>query len=321
MKALKFNKTGSLEELKIVTVADPIPKSGEVIVQILAAAINPSDVKNVLGKMSETSTPRIPGRDFAGIVISDSKWKGKSVFGTGGTLGFSKDGTHAEYVVVSEDALVELPKNLSFSAATAMSLSYVTAWQALVNAGNLKAQETVLITGASGTVGDAAVRIATHLGAKVIGTISSSPLAPDIAKTIQSVSLNKENLVDAVSKLTGGRGVNLIIDVVGGPLFDPCLRCLSQYGRQVAIASTGNPQVSFSLLDFYHKQAHLIGVDTLKMSAEECASILKALIPGMQNCAFIPLEIDEISLAEAPKAYEEISKGNAKTKKVIVFPR
>ena len=163
MKALKFNKTGSLEKLKVVSVDDPIPQSGEVIVRVLAAAINPSDIKSVLGKMSETKMPRIPGRDFAGIVISNSKWKGKSVFGTGGKLGFSNDGTHAELVAVPESGLVELPKNISFSDAAAMGLSYVTGWQSIVVVGQLRSQETVLITGAAGAVGSAAVRLAKHL--------------------------------------------------------------------------------------------------------------------------------------------------------------
>lgn len=319
MKALKFNKTGSLEDLKIVSVDDPIPQSGEVIVRVLAAAINPSDVKNVLGKMKETQAPRIPGRDFAGIVISDSKWKGQSVFGTGGSLGFSKDGTHAEFVAVPESALVERPNNISFAAATAMGLSYLTAWQALVVAGQLKAQQTVLITGATGSVGGAAVRIAKALKANVIGTRTSNP-APDIADPIQWISLNKEKLGEAVNKLTHGRGADLILDAVGGPLFEPCLECLSQHGRQVAIASTGDPRVSFNLIGFYHKQAHLIGLDTLKLSFEECANILKALVPGMERGLFIPQKIDEVSLTDAPKAYEEILNGKTRNKKVIVFP-
>jgi NADPH:quinone reductase len=320
MQALKFNKTGSLEELKVVSVDDPVPQSGEVIVRVLAAAINPSDVKSVLGKLAETRTPRIPGRDFAGIVISDSKWKGKSVFGSGGRLGLSKDGTHAEFVAVPESGLVELPKNISFSAATAMGLSYLTAWQSVVVAGQLKSQETVLITGAAGAVGSAAIRIAKYLGANVIGTISSHPLAPDLSGTIQSISLKKEKLDDALKKLTYGRGADLIVDVVGGLLFEPCIECLSQHGRQIAISCAGDPRVSFNLVDFYHKQAHLIGVDTLKLSIEECASILESLVPGMERGLFIPGEIDEIPLTDAPRAYEEIQSGKAKNKKVFVFP-
>lgn len=320
MKALRFNQTGSLEELKIVSVDDPIPHAGEVIVQVKAAAINPSDIKNVLGKMHETQTPRIPGRDFAGIVISDSKWKGKTVFGTGGTSGFSRDGTHAELLAVPESALVEMPKNISFSAAAAMGLSYLTAWQAVVIAGQLKGQETILVTGASGAVGGAAVRIAKSMGANVIGTVSSQPSPQDLSG-IQWISLNQENLIDGIKRLTNGHGADLIFDAVGGPLFEPCLNSLARHGRQVAITSTGDPRVSFNLVDFYHKQARLIGVDTLKLSFGECANILKALVPGMERGLFVPQIIDEISLEDAPKAYEELLNGKSRNKKVIIFPQ
>lgn len=317
MKALKFNQTGSLEQLKLVEVDDPTPQPGEIIVRVRAAAINPSDVKNVLGKISETTLPRIPGRDFAGTVISDSNWKGKSVFGTGGTLGLTKDGTHAELVSVPESALVELPKNLSFAQATAMGLSYLTAWQAVVVAGQLKAQETVLITGAAGAVGSSAVRIANYLGAKAIGTLQSSKQQPPkgLEDKAQWISLDQETLPDAVMKLTGGQGVNLVFDVVGGDLFEPCLKSLALKGRQVAITSVGNPRVSFNLIDFYHKQAHLIGVDTFKLSFAECASILKSLVPAIEKGALVPPEIDEIALSDSIKAYEEINSGKLKIKR------
>lgn len=321
MKALKFNQTGSLEQLKIIEVDDPIPQPGEVIVQVYAAAINPSDVKNVLGKFDKTKPPIIPGRDFAGIVISESKWKGKPVFGTGGTLGITKDGTHAELVSVPESALVEMPNNLTFTQATAMGLSYLTAWQSIVIAGQLKSQEIILITGAAGAVGSSAVKIANYLGAKVIGTLTSSKQQPpqNLESKVEWVCLDQEKLPDAVIKLTQDLGVNVVFDVVGGPLFEPCLKCLSQHGRQIAISTVGDPRVSFNLVDFYHKQAHLIGVDTFKLTFEECASILKSILPGIRKGVFTPPEIDVITLMDSIKAYEEINSGKSKHKKVIVF--
>lgn len=319
MKALKFNQTGSLEHLKLVDAPDPIAQPGEVIVQVRAAAINPSDVKNVLGVFRQTTVPRIPGRDFAGVVISDSKWKGKSVFGTGGRLAVDRDGTHAELVVVPESGLVEMPKNLTFSQATAMGLTYLTAWQALVVVGKLKPQETVLITGATGAVGSSGVKIAHHLGAKVIGTVTSSKKPPkDVADKAEWV--NSEKLQESVMQLTQNRGVDLVMDAVGGPLFEPCLQSLALNGRQVAVASI-EPRVSFNLPDFYRRQAHLIGVDTFKLSLEESAAVLKSLVPAIEKGIFNPPEIDEVTLAEAIKAYEEINAGKAKHKKVIIFPR
>lgn len=321
MKALQFTQTGSLEQLKIVEVADPTPQPGEVIVRVHAAAINPSDVKNVQGKIHGTKLPRVPGRDFAGVVVSDSPWKGKSVFGTGGTLGLSRDGTHAEKVCIPENALVAMPKNLSFAEATGMGLGYLTAWQSVVMIGELKAQETILITGATGAVGSAAINIAHYLGAKVIGTLKTSQELPpqNVAKKAQWIGLDQERLPDAVMKLTQGQGVNLVFDVVGGPLFEPCLECLALKGRQVAISSVVDPRVSFNLLDFYHKQARLIGVDTFKLSFSECATILKSLVPIIEKGVLTPPEIDQIPFTDAIQAYQDINSGKAKRKQVIVF--
>ena len=132
----------------------PVPKAGEVLVQVLAAAINPSDVKNVLGKMAETKPPRVPGRDFAGRVVSgDSRWEGKSVFGTGGDLGFGRDGSHAEFVAVPVEGLVAMPPEFSYEQAAAIGVEYLTAYAALVRTGAVQRGETVLVTGTTGAVG------------------------------------------------------------------------------------------------------------------------------------------------------------------------
>jgi NADPH:quinone reductase len=145
MRALRFEKTGSLNELSIRELPIPTPIAGEVLVQIKATAINPSDVKNVLGKMHETTLPRIPGRDFAGVVVSGSdELSGASVFGSGGNLGFGRDGSHAEYVVVPASAVLPMPGNLSFEQAAGIGVPYVTAWAALANAASQREGQTVI---------------------------------------------------------------------------------------------------------------------------------------------------------------------------------
>src|SRR5271156_1959534 len=170
MKALQFDKTGSLDYLKIIDAPKPRPTSGEALVQIKAAAINPSDVKNVLGKMHETSVPRIPGRDFAGIVVEGrSDLLNRQVFGSGGNLGFGRDGTHSQFVTVPATAINPLPKNLSFEQAAAIGVAYMTAWAAVVATAKTQPGETILITGTSGAVGSAAAKIAKKMGARVIG--------------------------------------------------------------------------------------------------------------------------------------------------------
>ena len=101
MRALRFAQTGSLDFLMVADVAAPVPKGSELLIKVEAAAVNPSDAKNVLGRMHETTLPRIPGRDFAGVVMQGAAaWIGRKVFGSGGDLGFGRDGSHAEFMAI-----------------------------------------------------------------------------------------------------------------------------------------------------------------------------------------------------------------------------
>ncbi|MGP8051231.1 MAG: quinone oxidoreductase family protein [Desulfobaccales bacterium] len=322
MRGLLFQNTGSLDNLKVAELPVPAPKAGEVLVQVRAAAINPSDVKNVLGKMAQTKTPRVPGRDFAGRVVSgDPHWEGKAVFGTGGDLGFGRDGSHAEFVAVPVEGLVEMPPELSYEQAAAIGLEYLTAFAALVRTGVVQSGETVLITGTMGAVGSAAAKIAAWKGARVLGTVRSSR---DLGKRddlslVEWIDLESRPLPESVQELTAGKGADLILDVVGGPLFEPCLESLAQRGRQIAIASAGDPRVSFNLVDFYHKEACLLGVDTLKLSSGEAAEILRVLLPGFKEGIFSPPPVEPVALDEALSAYRAIAAGSSGKKFVIRF--
>jgi NADPH2:quinone reductase len=320
VRGLFFRNTGSLDNLKVTELPMPVPEAGEVLVQVFAAAINPSDAKNVLGKMPATTTPRVPGRDFAGRVVSkDPQWGGKAVFGTGGDLGFGRDGSHAEFVVVPVEGLVEIPPELGYENAAAIGLEYLTAFAALVRTGTVQKGETVLITGTMGAVGSAAAKIAAWKGARVLGTTRSSR---DLRKRsdlsmVEWIDLQSRPLPEAVKEFTEGKGANLILDVVGGPLFEPCLESLAQRGRQIAIASAGDGRVTFNLVDFYHKEACLIGVDTLKLSPGEAAEILKALLPGFQEGIFSPPPVETIALDDALNAYRAVIEGSLGKKFVI----
>ncbi len=322
MKGLIFRSAGSLANLKVEELPMPTPKAGEVLVQVVAAAINPSDVKNVLRKMPQTTLPRVPGRDFAGRVVSeDSRWRGKSVFGTGGDLGFGRDGSHAEFMAVPIEALVETPPEFSDDNAASIGVIYLTAFAAIVRTGEVKSGETVLVTGTTGAVGSAAATIAHLKGARVLGTVRSRG---EVGKRtdlsfVEWIDLESRPLPESVKELTGRKGADLILDVVGGPLFQPCLESLAQRGRQIAIAAAGTPQVTFNLVDFYHKEARLIGVDTLRLSFSESAEILKALLPGFKAGVFSLPSVETVSLDGALHAYQAIDQGTYKNKVVIRF--
>jgi NADPH:quinone reductase len=322
VRGLYFRQTGSLDNLTVEELPMPAPHTGEVLVRVMAAAINPSDVKNVLGKMSQTKPPRVPGRDFAGRVISEhSPWRGKSVFGTGGDLGLKRDGSHAELMAVPVEALVEIPPEFSDENAASIGVAFLTAYAAIVRTGAVKSGETVLVTGTTGAVGSAAANIAHINGARVLGTVrfrAELAMRNDLS-FVEWIDLGSRPLPESVKELTGGKGADLILDVVGGPLFQPCLESLAQRGRQIAIASAGSPQVTFNLVNFYHKEARLIGLDTLELSFAECAEILKALLPDFKAGVFSLPAVETISIDGALGAYREIDKGTSKKKFVIRF--
>jgi len=321
MKALKFDRIGSLVDLKIVDATKPRPEIGEALVQIKATAINPSDVKNVLGKMHETSVPRVPGRDFAGVVLEGPpEWIDRKVFGSGGNLGFGRDGTHAEFVTVPVSALNPLPKNLTFEQAAAMGVAYLTAWAAVVSTSRIQAGETILITGTTGAVGDAAAKIARKFGARVIGTVRKSADISGLSPSVVGhwLGLDAGDLPAAVFATTAGRGVDVVFDVVGGPMFEPCLKSLALRGRHVAIASNPDPRVSFNLVDFYHRELRLFGVDSLKITFEQAAEIFRGLTPGIEDGTYQPPATRTVSFSGIVAAYHLLGEGKVKEKLILV---
>jgi NADPH2:quinone reductase len=324
MKALYFRDTGSLDNLRVENLEVPRidARGGEALVQVRAAAINPSDPKSVLGKISETKVPRVPGRDFAGIVVEGpATWKGKEVFGTGGNLGFGRNGSHAEFVSVPVEALVEKPRQLSFEEAAALGLGYLTAWSALVTAGRVSSNDIVLVLGATGAVGSAAVKIAKYIGAKrVIGVLRKEA---DRARTTGIPSddwlvLEKEPLPQGLVEVTQGKGADVILDMVGGSSFESVNQCLAHRGRHVVIASI-EPRVSFNLIDFYHREARLIGVDTLKFSFSESAGVLQEIVPLVNTGVLTPPALDSIAIEQGPRAYKAVLEGSAGRKQIIRF--
>jgi NADPH:quinone reductase len=321
MRALKFYQTGSLDDLRVEEVSVPIPAEGEVLVEVKAAAINPSDIKNVQGKMHETTVPRIPGRDFAGMIVKGPDERlGQSVFGSGGNLGFGRDGSHAQYLAVPATAVLPLPRNLGFEQAAGIGVAYITAWAALVNAAQIHAGETALILGTTGAVGSAAARIAHELGARVIGTARKASDIPagSVLPVDDWIDLQAVDLAAGVRTLTSGRGADIVFDVVGGAMFEKCLAALAWRGRQVAISSSPEPRVSFNLVDFYHNESRLLGVDSLKLSFEETAEILRQLTPGIESGIFPPPRVETFPLEEGPGLYRDMAESKIKGKTILI---
>jgi NADPH:quinone reductase-like Zn-dependent oxidoreductase len=314
MKAVRFSRHGKPDVLTVEDIADPIPGEDEALVRVKAASINPSEVKNVQGAMEQTTLPRTPGRDFAGVVEQGpADWIGAEVWGTGGDTGFTRDGSHAAFIVVPVASLRHKPSALDFDQAAAVGVNFVTAWKGLVDGAGLRAGETVVIIAASGGVGNAGVQIARRIGATIIGTDRRPPRpGAAISQAGRSLIADGADIPAAVRHVTGGRGADVVLDCVGGVMFRHALDCLAHRGRVVEMSVTGAREVSFNLADFYHNESRLVGIDTLKWDLTASADVLEALRPGFEAGDYHPAPITRrFALDDAVAAYQAVEAGEA----------
>ncbi|MGI4857556.1 MAG: quinone oxidoreductase family protein [Janthinobacterium lividum] len=307
MKALRFDRHGAPDVLFTADLPAPAAAADTAIVKVLAASINPSDAKNVAGRMSQTTLPRTPGRDYSGIVIDGpAEWLGAEVWGSGDT-GFTRDGSHAEQMSVPVASLRRKPHTLSHDEAASIGVNFVTAWCGLVEAAQVTADDTVAIIGLGG-VGGAAAQIARRIGAKVVGITRGTQTHPYVDAMLDS---RANDIVEQVHALTEG-GATVVFDTVGGSMFETALRMLALRGRLIEISATDRRQVAFDLADFYHNESRLIGVDTLKRDLNAAAVILEALRPGFEDGSYRPPVIAaRFPLAEAAHAYRAVLDGTA----------
>ena len=324
MNALRFHRFGDPEEvLHVEELPVPSPAPGEVLVQVHAASINPSDVKIVEGKIGHTTLPRTPGRDFAGVVVAgDLELIGQEVWAAGGDIGSTRDGSHAGHIVITSKGVRPKPKSLSMIEAASVGINYITAYFGLIEKARIKEGETLLVTGATGGVGSSVVKIARLKSARVIG-VDRHPLEPEKARLMGidlALNSDSDDIVNRVKQFTNGKGADVAFDCVGGPLFETALNSLGVGGRQVNITSVGERRVCFDLLDFYHRQITLFGVDTAGLDTVACGNILESLRPGFEDARLSPPEIARTcSLEEAVEAYRQVANGSAGGKIVLVF--
>ncbi|KAK5698956.1 hypothetical protein LTR97_006605 [Elasticomyces elasticus] len=314
MKALRMTKDGlSAPILSIEDIPTPSPGPGEMLIKIHASSVQPADILNSKGGFGITTFPRTPGKDFAGTVeTGPSSWKGKKVFGTSGSsFSFTKDGAQAEYTVVPIEAVAEMPKNLSFPQAASLGTPWTTADLALIRA-QAKEGETVMVLGATGSVGSAAMEIAKLKGCK---TISVGRHGTDVDSTSDSE-------LKGAKELTGGKGPDVVFDTVGDfKLTKAAFDVLAFNGRLVTITSPrqGSTELSVDILSLYRRQISLVGCNTAAHPQEEMGQMLRELAPAFESGKLTPPEekgMTLITLDQAPDAYS----GKLK-KAVIVFDK
>jgi NADPH2:quinone reductase len=311
MRALQFKEYGEPSKLSFVDLPDPRADEETAVVRIVAASVNPSDVKNVAGQMEGTVLPRVPGRDFSGVVEGGpAHWIGAQVWGTGGDIGFSRDGTHAERIGFPVAALVRKPHNLEHDVASAVGVNFIIAWLGAVTYAGASAGETVVVVGAGGGVGGAVVQITRARGCRVIGVDRGPKLLPPAADLIEAFLPSDGDFAAQVRSLTNGRGADVVFDAVGGIVFEPSLRCLGHRGRLVEISATGKRRVEFDGVDFYHNESRIFGADSRKLGVIESAEILAALVPAFESGQYRPPVIAETyPLERGPAGYVSVARG------------
>lgn len=298
---------------RIETIELPQPSTGQAVVEVKAAAVNPSDVKAALGLMPHAVWPRTPGRDFAGTVVAGpGEWVGVDVWGTGGDLGITRDGTHARYLLLPVEALTRTAPTMTLAAAATIGVPFITAYEGLRRAGLSGKGQTVAVFGANGKVGQAAIQLAARAGASVVGIeVNGESYVGHADGALTMIDGSRPDLGTAVLAATGGRGIDIAYNSVGSPYFAAALESLAIGGTQVLI-STIERTVPFDILAFYRRNLQMLGLDTLKLSVVECARILRELMPGFEDGSLRAFDVDDTSLLpldEAAAAYRRVLAG------------
>ena len=296
-------------------------KSEEVVVKVMAAGINMSDVKMVAGLMPFVKPPIVSGRDYSGVVVSSGDLMGKEVYGTAGSLGFLGDGTHAQYVSISSDLITEKPSTLTHEQAGTLGVPYFTAYESLVSRAAIKVGEVAVVQGATGMVGTAALGLAKALGATTVALVRRELTTP-LNHADHTINTSGKYAEELSADIVGAVGcqANVFLDTVGGDATTTGISLLGPGGRLVVIASPHPTEMaSFNIFDFYRKQIQVIGINTIGPD-KKAANALKNLRPFFESGFLHPLPIssESITLEEIPVAFESLAHGARE--RILVLP-
>ncbi|MFT3744371.1 MAG: NADPH:quinone reductase [Pyrinomonadaceae bacterium] len=318
MKAIVVREFGEPEVLKIEEVETPCPSGTQVLVRVAAIGVNPVETYIRSGKYpSVPPLPYTPGKDAAGIVESVgegvTKWKvGDRVYTAN-----SFSGTYAEFTLCDEADLGSLPENVSLEQGAGIWTPYATSYRALFQKAGAKSGETVLIHGASGGVGVAAVQWAKNAGLTVIGTASSDE-GTELAR-----SAGADHVLDhtdpehfaQINEITGGKGVNVIIEMLANINLENDFQSLAMFGRVVVVGNRGslefNPRVTMG------KDATIYGMALFNAPRPDFDEIHAAIFEGLTRAYLAPTISKTFPLADAAKAHREVIESKASGKIVL----
>lgn len=319
MKAIVVHQFGGPEVLKFEDVPTPKPAAGQVLVRVHGAGVNPYDTYMRAGTYAvKPPLPYTPGSDGAGVIeaVGDGVKKvkpGDRVY-TAKTL----TGAYAEYALALEEQVHSLPEKISFGQGAGVWVPYGTAYHALHHSAEARAGETVLVHGASGGVGSAAVQMARAMGLTVFGTAGTQK-GLDLAKREGAHQLfdhSKTSYQEEILKATGGRGVDVVLEMLANVNLAHDLKMLAINGRVIIIGNRG--EITINPRELMFRRASARGFTLWAITASEENEIHAGLIAGLENGTLRPVVGKELPLAEAAQAHKEILEPGAAGKIVLV---
>ena len=321
MNAIVVRQFGGPEVMKLEAVPEPTPGPGQVLVKVHAAGVNPVDTYLHTGTYAiKPPLPYTPGRDIAGVVVlvggEVTGWKpGDRVYSDGVSAG---SGGYGEFAVCDATQLHPLPDRASFAQGAALGVPYATAWRALFDRAQARPGETVLVHGASGGVGVAAVQIARAHGLRVIGTAGTIVGLSLVQKegAHHAVNHREPTYVDEVKQITSGKGVDLIVEMLANVNLDLDLDLLAPRGRVIVVGNRG--RIEIDPRKIMSRDAAVLGMVLFNSSRDELNRVHAGLIAGLESGTLRPVIRKELPLAEAQAAHREVMQPGAYGKIVLV---
>jgi NADPH2:quinone reductase len=319
MKAIRVHEFGGPEVMRLEEVTDPLPNSDQVLVRVAAAGVNPVDVYIRTGQHAVKPTlPYTPGTDAAGTVEAVGMnvrriSQGDRVY-TAGTL----SGTYAELALCDASQIHRLPPSVTFAQGAAVNVPYATAHRGLFGRAKAAPGESVLVHGASGGVGIAAVQLARAAGLQVIGTGGTEEGRRLVTEQGAHYVLDHHapDYLEQLMKLTEGRGVDVILEMLANVNLGRDLTVLARGGRVVVIGNRGT--VEINPRDAMGRDASILAMSLMTTPPAELQGAHAALVAGLENGTLRPVVGQEMPLADAPRAHEAVMQPGAYGKIVLI---
>jgi len=316
MKVIRVHQFGDPDVLKLENSPEPAPGAGQVLVAMKAAGVNPVDTYIRSGIYGARPLPYVPGTDGAGVI--EAAGSGVTRYRVGDRVYiYGNVGTYAEKVVAATSQVFPLPDKASFSQGAAIGVPYATAYYALFARGEAREGETVLIHGASGGVGTAAVQLAFAHGLTVIGTAGTEKGRVLVRDQGAHYVLDHhaKDFDQQLSAATQGKGVDVIIEMLSNVNLGKDLKYLAPHGRVVTVGSRGKAEIDPR--DLFLKQTDIRGTSLMTVPEPDLAGIHAAIVAGLGNGVLRPVIGQEIPLADAAKAHRAVMEAGAYGKIVL----